>query len=516
MIANLWKNHAEIPDNGIDDDNNGYVDDYHGWDTGSNSDNVGDGGGHGTPVAGIVGAKGNNGVGVAGVNWDVKVMIVQGGTGVESEVLQAYSYALVARQRYNETNGTEGAFVVSTNASWGVDFGQPEDAPLWCSFYDTLGVHGILNCGATINGNQNIDEVGDLPTACPSDYMIAVTNMNWNDIKVQGAGYGLETIDLGAFGANTWTTSVSSYGSFGGTSGATPHVTGTIALMYSAPCPLLSGLAKSDPEAAAALVREYILDTVDPNESLEGITTTGGRLNVANAMNELMANCGPCPPPSRLTVDSILDVSVVLDWNSNDSTLFNHVLFHPQGSTDWDTLTNISPPYSLDNLMACTEYEFQVIGFCAQDTSYSNVIPFKTDGCCENPATFMLTNVDSSSVELVWSNILAAQSYNIQISEAGMDMWTETNTTDLNISLSDLMLCTDYEVQIQVLCTSDTLDYSESISFTTFGCGACTDFSYCTLDEVDTSDEWIANVSIGDLENSSGCLLYTSPSPRDS
>ena len=123
MAANLWKNYGEIENNGIDDDGNGFIDDYHGWDTGSNSDAVGDGGGHGTPVAGIVGAVGNNGVGVAGVNWDVKLMIVQGGTGIESEVLEAYSYPLVARKAYNETDGEEGAFVVSTNASWGIDQG---------------------------------------------------------------------------------------------------------------------------------------------------------------------------------------------------------------------------------------------------------------------------------------------------------------------------------------------------------------------------------------------------------
>ncbi|MEL6806042.1 MAG: S8 family serine peptidase, partial [Bacteroidota bacterium] len=112
IAPNLWVNHAEIPGNGIDDDENGYVDDYRGWSTGSEDDNVYTGGWHGTPVTGIVGAKGNDGFGVAGVNWDVKLMIIQGGSGVESEVLQAYSYPLEQRKRYNETNGEEGAFVV--------------------------------------------------------------------------------------------------------------------------------------------------------------------------------------------------------------------------------------------------------------------------------------------------------------------------------------------------------------------------------------------------------------------
>ncbi|WP_432410491.1 S8 family peptidase [Rasiella sp. SM2506] len=289
---NLWTNENEIPNNGIDDDNNNYVDDYRGWSIVSNSDNI-SGGSHGTPVAGIIGAKGNNGIGVSGVNWDVKVMVIKNNFNTnEAQVIEAYSYALEARMLYNATSGAEGAFVVSTNASWGVDFGNPADAPLWCGLYDTLGENGILSCGATINGNFDVDVVGDLPTACPSEYLITVTNMDITDMKVTGAGYGLETIDLGAHGAGAYTTALGNgYGGFGGTSGATPHVTGAIALLYSSPCQSFADLAISDPAQAAKNVRDYIFAGVDPNPSLEGITTTGGRLNLNNAVQGLMQDC---------------------------------------------------------------------------------------------------------------------------------------------------------------------------------------------------------------------------------
>ncbi|MEM6772048.1 MAG: S8 family serine peptidase, partial [Bacteroidota bacterium] len=203
LVGNLWRNHDEIPNNGIDDDNNGYVDDYFGFDTAEDDGNPDAPGGnnHGTPVAGIIGAVGNNGLGVSGMNWNVKMMSIRNDFfTAESEVLQAYSYALEARQRYDATNGAEGAYVVVTNSSWGRDEGRVEDSPIWCGLYDELGEAGIINAGATINKNFDVEEKGDLPTNCPSQYLIGVTNMDNNDEKVRGAGFGNISIDLGAFG----------------------------------------------------------------------------------------------------------------------------------------------------------------------------------------------------------------------------------------------------------------------------------------------------------------------------
>lgn len=291
IAANIWVNAGEIAGDGIDNDDNGFIDDINGWNIDEDSNQTNTGGWHGTPVSGIVGAVGDNGIGVAGVNWDVKIMTIVLNSVWEADVIAAYDYALQSRIKFNETNGDEGAFVVATNSSWGIDFGQPEDAPLWCAFYDEMGEAGILSAGATINGEVNVDEEGDLPTACPSEYLVTVTNMNQNDVKVNGAGYGLETIDLGAHGENAFTVASSGYGGFGGTSGATPHVAGTIALLYSAPCESFTELTKSDPAAAAQKIRDYIFEGVDPNASLAGKTVTGGRLNVNNAVQLLMEEC---------------------------------------------------------------------------------------------------------------------------------------------------------------------------------------------------------------------------------
>ena len=214
--GNLWVNRAEIFGDFIDNDNNGYVDDYLGWNVYDQNGNV-QGGWHGAPVAGIIGARGNDGNGVAGVNWNVKIMVIVGGGGSEASAVASYGYVLSQRRRYNQTQGTEGAYVVSTNSSWGSDFGQPANAPLWCNMYDSLGLEGVVSCGATINGNHNVDMVGDLPTGCPSGYLISVTNINDNDVKEFSAGYGDSTIDIGAYGEDVYTVN----GYFGGTSAST-------------------------------------------------------------------------------------------------------------------------------------------------------------------------------------------------------------------------------------------------------------------------------------------------------
>ena len=115
LIANHWTNTAEIDNNGIDDDGNGYIDDFNGWNPVSDNDNVGNAN-HGTAVSGMIGAKGNNNNGGAGVNWDVKIMQVDLGSLTEANVIESYSYPLTMRERYNASNGAEGAFVVATNA----------------------------------------------------------------------------------------------------------------------------------------------------------------------------------------------------------------------------------------------------------------------------------------------------------------------------------------------------------------------------------------------------------------
>ena len=377
---NLWTNEAEIPNNNIDDDGNGYIDDYLGWSAYSNDDNVGSGGGHGTPVAGIIGAQGNNGVGVTGVNWDVKVMIIEGGTP-ESRVIASYSYALAQRKRYNDTDGAEGAFVVSTNSSWGIDYGQPSSAPMWCAMYDSLGAYGIISAGATINGNVNVDIEGDLPTGCASDYLLSVTNLGRNDIKINGAGYGATTIDLGAYGQETYTLDKpgafgGEYGGFGGTSGATPHVAGTIALMYSVDCPAYADLALENPADMALRIKDMLLEGVTPNTSLSSNTVTGGRLNMYGAVEAVNSQCPRCSqvPEFFTNIQSSNTLQVSFFDLEDDQTIGYFIEYRLEGDSIWNEFLVTSDDdiriSFLDNLfMEGSTYEIRVRTACQNNQS---------------------------------------------------------------------------------------------------------------------------------------------------
>ena len=285
---NCWVNTHEIPNNGIDDDENGYIDDYRGWNAYNHNGYVGSSS-HGTHVAGIIGAVGDNGKGVCGVNWDVRIMPICGSSGNESIVVEAYAYVLEMRARYNETNGEEGAFIVATNSSFGVDYGNPDDYPIWCSMYDEMGDVGILSCGAGPNMNVNVDVVGDVPSTCPGEYLIGITNTNSSDEKYGSAGYGINNIDIGAPGTSIYSTIPNnSYGNMTGTSMATPQVTGTIALMYAALPEEMMQACKDDPASFCLTMRYHLLNGADHLPSLEGLVAEARRLNAYGAIESML------------------------------------------------------------------------------------------------------------------------------------------------------------------------------------------------------------------------------------
>ncbi len=510
LVDNKWVNLQEIPGNGIDDDGNGYVDDYNGWNVQSNDDSGVFSGGHGTQVMGMIGAKGNNDLGVAGVNWDVKIMSVAGeNLSSEASVVSAYDYALNMRALYNENGGDKGAFVVATNASWGIDNANADNYPIWCAVYDALGEVGILSCGATANNNVNIDVVSDMPTGCSSPYMVAVTATNDNDVRTF-SGYGQTTIDLGAPGEDVWTTSGSSgYGPTSGTSFASPLTAGAIALIYSTPCPSFAALIDADPQAGADYVYQVLMEGTDPIANLTTETISGGRLNVNNSIQLVLQGCSDsdCFTPFGVALGGNAADGYAMSWGGTGSMTGYNVRYREVGAVDWVEVNGLTETgYTFPELLWCTEYEAQVMAMCADtESGWSALQTWLTDGCCEYPGieSFSVTNIGETAATINWGSVLAAQSYTLIVTDESGNAETFSGVVNTSLMLSDLEPCTMYTIEFGLECADETLEVIEVIDFTTLGCGACTDFSFCGSFG-GTADEWIQRVQLVSIDSNSG------------
>jgi hypothetical protein len=296
---NYFINYDEIDSNGIDDDGNGYIDDYRGWSPMNNkpayNDLTYD---HGIHVAGIAAARTNNTNGIASVGYGAKVLPIYGSTDVESVVVKAYDYAITMRRLYDATNGTKGAFVVASNSSFGIgQYGaNPVNSPIWCAMYDSMGKVGILSAVAGPNANVDIDVVHDVPSECPSKFVLSVTNTNRLDLRNGQAAYGVVGMDLGAPGTSIYSTKPGdTYGYLTGTSMATPHVCGAIGALYTVACTRLFDNYLSFPDSFALVFKQYLLNGTDRINSMNHYVSSNGRLNLYKAfLNVRSYNCDTC------------------------------------------------------------------------------------------------------------------------------------------------------------------------------------------------------------------------------
>lgn len=288
----LWRNEQEIPNDGIDNDNNGYIDDYLGWNV-STLDDQHFVDSHGTSVAAIIGARGDNSIGISGINKQIKLMLISFTDGGPlAEIPAAYDYILKQRQLYNQTNGQQGAFIVASNLSAGAN-GFEMDVPWFCEPYEALGNEGILSVGATANSAVDVDIEGDLPSTCTSPYLIVTTSTTIDDNLRQNRAFGKVHVDIGApEGVISYRSTGAYEEAFSGTSCATPHVTGVIGLLYSIECQALIDLNIDNPTEAVTTVRDAILNGTDPLLDLAQVTSSGGRLNAFKAIEELSSVCG--------------------------------------------------------------------------------------------------------------------------------------------------------------------------------------------------------------------------------
>ena len=281
LAGNTWAN-AGDPKNGHDDDGDGFDDDVVGADFINNDSDPDDDGGHGTHVAGIIGAQGNNATGVTGVNWDVNIMALkfldENGEGNTADAANAIDYAV-----------QHGARVV--NASWG---GPAFSQALYGSI-KRAGERGVLVVAAAGNEGANSDSAPDYPAAFDLPNVVSVAATDRSDRLLDFSNYGSKSVDLGAPGDDVYSTvptisDPTGYASFSGTSMAAPFVSGAAALYLS-----------KFPQAGADQVKAAILQSVDKLPTLAGKTVTGGRLNIARALGAAAPSTKPVrdrTPPS--------------------------------------------------------------------------------------------------------------------------------------------------------------------------------------------------------------------------
>ncbi len=499
LAPNLWRNWAEIPNDGIDNDQNGYVDDFRGWNAFAQNDQIGGvATSHGTAVSAMAGARGNNEKGIAGVNWAVKLLFVAG-NGTEDVILAAFDYVLRARRRYQATGGQQGAFVVAINCSWGIDGGKPSDAPLWCAAFDSLGTAGILSVAATANLAVNVDTFGDLPTTCPSDYLISVTSLTRQNAKAADAAWGASSIDLGAYGEGIFTARPNNnYGVASGTSFAAPLVAGAIALLYAAPCGNLALMARAHPAAAALWVKEHLLSNTAPTAVLQGITVSGGRLHLFRLLQAYEDQCGACIAPFGVEAIPISRDSILIEWASVHSAASTAIRWREKGTLAWELAKVDGNNFTVGGLKPCTAYEFSLQTLCAPDTVSPWIAPVTTTtlGCCSAPQNLRVENISSTQVLLAWHPIEGASSYLVQLYHPNGLAQALMSTKEQAV-LSDLSPCQTYEVSVSAFCEPDQHSASTALTFTTLGCGPCLDLAYCAAGAANAQQEWIALIQIG-------------------
>jgi uncharacterized repeat protein (TIGR01451 family) len=324
LADNIWTNPGEIPGNGVDDEGNGFVDDLHGWNFVDGNNDPMDLRYHGTHVAGIIAAVGNNGVGIAGINWKSKIMPVKffktNSEGSFEGAARAILYASKMGARVS-------------NNSWGGSVSQVIDDALKVAHQ-----RGMLFVASAGNSGRNNDgPQKHYPCVSTVGNVLCVAATDQNDRKADFSNYGATTVDLGAPGVDILSTTLidcapefqdkcdpSGYKVLSGTSMAAPHVTGAAALVVN-----------RHPSLTVDQLRKLLMETVDPVPALKGITVSGGRLNVQNALKgtaDLSVALIASPNPATVGNSIALRIDVT-NHGSSTATAVRLKVGLPQGVT---------------------------------------------------------------------------------------------------------------------------------------------------------------------------------------
>lgn len=298
LQGRIFVNAEEIAGNGIDDDSNGFVDDVSGWDFYDDDAIPNDETGHGTHVSGIVGARGDNGVGIVGVNWNTRILPLKVG---DSSGLS--SSAIAEALRYVSMMKGRGVSIVASNNSYGSSSQNPA-ALIEVKDHEEKG---ILFVAAAGNSGDDIDGSGSsqYPAAFPQENVIAVANSTQGDRLSTGSNYGVVSVDIAAPGQEVYSTyNDDGYRFLTGTSMSSPMVAGALALV-----------AGHDPSLTPIELKQRLLDTAKRFDSFDGKLVSGGRLDLLAALEpELVGHeISISSHPAHLTLLPDLQIPVVFE-----------------------------------------------------------------------------------------------------------------------------------------------------------------------------------------------------------
>ena len=293
LSANMWRNGGEIAGNGVDDDGDGYVDDVYGINAITLTGDPMDDHDHGTHCAGTIGGVGNNGVGVAGVCWNVRIMALKfldaGGSGYDSDAITCIQYAIL-----------KGAKVLSN--SWG---GGGYEQALKDAI-DAAGAVGIVFCAAAGNSGMDTDSWSNYPSCYTSSNIIAVMATDNSDLAAYFSNYGRTTVDLGAPGVDILSCRRGGgYQLMSGTSMATPHVAGACGLLLS-----------RNPSLTVEQMESALLRTVDV-PAIPLTCVSSGRMNIARALLQVGASWVTVSPSAGTNIPPGSAVNVTVGFDAD-------------------------------------------------------------------------------------------------------------------------------------------------------------------------------------------------------